>query len=159
MYTAGESGGDTNVPTIRTTVTNTENDGQFDVFAYFWSDGDQWAIQAGFDPNDLTWVREQGADQAQAAEFTADIVTADGELRLYQVYLGRVDLDLNEDLSVYIDLGFEMSTTSGNYTHAFGAVTYYDGIGLAKVTDVVPEPTPLSLFSAAALALMIRPAR
>ncbi|MEO0477797.1 MAG: hypothetical protein AAF085_17790, partial [Planctomycetota bacterium] len=119
-------------------VTNESDAGTFDVFAYFWSNGDQWAIQSGFAADNMVWVREQGADHAETADFSNPVVTVDGDLSLYQVYLGRVELDADEVLQIYVGCAPGMSASAGSATHAFDGVTHYDGVGLARVSEVVP---------------------
>ncbi len=139
VITAGEMGGDSGVPRLKTTVANDGAAGEFDVFAYFWSNGPgQWEIRAGLSADELIWFREQGAEQVDTADFqNTEILSvdlSDNQLVLYQVYLGRTSLESNEELSVFIGKGLG---TSQNQR------TWYDGIGIARISELPGNPADL----------------
>lgn len=132
LLTAGERGNEM-VDTLETKYLNGDETGEFDVFAYFWSNlSDQWEIRAGLSEDDLTWVRKQGAEQVDLSEFSTDNLLASdvGDLALYQVYIGRATVDAGDELSVFINKGFGSSSSTR---------TWYDGIGVARLAGLAGD--------------------
>lgn len=127
VWTAGEQGSES-VETLKTTYVNDGESGTFDVFAYFWSNApDQWEIRAGLGVADTIWFREQGAELTDVSEIASVpiLVSDSGGLSLYQAFLGRTLIEAGNELSVFIDNG--LGGTSDTRT-------WYDGIGIARVT-------------------------
>jgi hypothetical protein len=130
VLTSNELGSE-NAPRLRTTLDGLA-DGLYDIFAYFWSDNDEdWRLTAGLDENNLINFRMFGSQHAEADQFLAiDTVSAnENDLLLYRAYLGRVDVAGGADVEVFID---DWPTSSANYR------TWYDGVGYALVTEVIP---------------------
>jgi hypothetical protein len=128
VFTSDESGSES-VGMLMTTITNTEEEGFFDVFAYFWSSqNEQWEFQSGLNPADMMAFRKQGAKQALDSEFLTSgvITTGSDNITMYQAYLGQVFLAHDARQSVFIDdaIGSQSSVNR----------TWYDGIGLSRVT-------------------------
>lgn len=123
---------------LKTSVDGLE-EGTYDVFAFFWSDNDQdWMLQAGFADDDLLPFRIRGSQHAEADQFTSIDIVSDnnGDLLLYRAYVGRRTVSSDGSISVFID-------DWPNFD--FSGQTWYDGIGLAKVT-AVPEPSVLGML-------------
>jgi hypothetical protein len=129
---ASGGSGNENAPALRTTLTGLA-DGPYDLFAYFWADpSSDWRIQVGMDANNLMLVRDNGAQQAELAQFdpaSGAITLSGGGALLYRAYVGRASVTNGSPLSVYVD----DQVSSGAATR-----TWYDGVGYAPV--VVPEP-------------------
>jgi hypothetical protein len=108
------------------------NSGVYDVFAYFWAHvTNNWQIQVGLDVNNLMQVRDNGAQQAELAQFdaaSASIVLSSGGASLYRTYVGRSVAIDGEPINVFVnDSLFNASGATG-----FNR-TWYDGIGYALV--------------------------
>jgi hypothetical protein len=130
VLASGGSGSE-NAPTIRTTLSGLD-DGQYDIFAYFWANPSQdWRVQAGFDLNNLQLIRDNGAQQAEASQFdpldpTVDLTGASSSA-LYRFFVGRTDVTGGSEINVFLD-DFSANTSTR---------TWYDGLGYALVTDVI----------------------
>ncbi|TWT91727.1 hypothetical protein Pla108_42100 [Botrimarina colliarenosi] len=122
VFTADDSGGE-EAPRLKTTITDLES-GEYEVFAFFWSDGNQdWQIEAGFDAEHMELYRTRGAQQAEAEQFEIAPVLDEGLRSLYRAYVGRAQVDEGGSIEVLID-----DSTGGAFQSA-----WYDGLGIAAV--------------------------
>ncbi|MHC4996060.1 MAG: hypothetical protein ACYTGQ_13525 [Planctomycetota bacterium] len=106
-----------------------DQDGVYDIFAYFWANGaDDWRLRASLHQNNWLVFRKTTSQQAQADHFDSVSVLLNdgGDLDMYRAYLGRTQLHRGETFSVYIDDHGGGSTTR----------TWFDGIGYARVLPV-----------------------
>ena len=78
--------------------------GRYDVFVWFWSNpNEDWRIRAGLAPNELRTFRKQSSETAIAADATTPLVLTGSTVRLYKLYLGRVNVPPNGTLDVFGD--------------------------------------------------------
>jgi hypothetical protein len=141
-----ESGGDwagdgntEDCPRLVTTVDVPEDD--YNVYVYFWADGDQWRIQASLEnvegdlPLFLANDPNGEATLAVADDFEEPVpMLSEDNRTLWQVNLGTTGLTTS--ISVYID---------DEAAHLNGAArTWYDGIGYKVASK--PEPAPKIIF-------------
>ncbi|MDQ3439484.1 MAG: BNR repeat-containing protein [Planctomycetota bacterium] len=144
LLTADEAATTEDAAILRTSVSGLAA-GEYDVWAYFWTDIDErWQLQAGFSEDSIDILDERLAQLATLDELlgATTVVTDTGSHVMYRAYLGRVGLDGIESLDVFIDDG----------TGAGASRTWYDGIGYA----LVPEPTLLAPLALAGVLLMRR---
>ncbi|TWT87489.1 hypothetical protein Mal64_30280 [Pseudobythopirellula maris] len=127
VFTADELANE-NAPMIKTTSEGVDA-GAYDVFAYFWvEESTDWRVSAGLTPDNLAVYRIRGAQHASVDEFDGTVVVDEGNRSLYKAYLGRVELSDGESVVAYID----------DYS-AFGSGrVWYDGLGYAPVTQILP---------------------
>jgi hypothetical protein len=124
VFTADESATE-NAPMLRTTISDMLP-GEYDIFVFFWADVNQdWRIEAGLSPTEMSVFRMQGAQQAEANQFAATMVLDEGNRSLYRSYIGRVDLSVAGSVQAFIN----DSTGSGTQS------VWYDGLGYSLVTD------------------------
>ncbi|MGD9634962.1 MAG: glycosyl hydrolase 115 family protein, partial [Pirellulales bacterium] len=126
-----------NAPLVMTTLTGLA-DGVYDVFAYFWANpGQDWRLQAGFAANDLMLFRDNGAQQAEEAQFDPNdptvLLTAASGSALYRAYVGRKEVVDGAAIDVFID-DFMTSTTTAGANRA-----WYDGLGYGLVSTIIDE--------------------
>lgn len=122
VFTADETGSE-DTPTIKTEITGVEA-GIYDVFAYFWNDELQdWQIEAGLSQDDLMLFRIRGSQQAEASQFSGVHVLDEGTRSLYRAYLGRVQIEPDEAIKVFVN------DSSGSGAQS----VWYDGVGIAQV--------------------------
>ncbi len=148
VLTSNENASET-VETLKTTATNDGEAGYFDVFVYYLSNtNEDWQIRAGLSEDDLLFFQKQGGDLAESGEFVDPLpFTFNGtNLGVYQGYLGRVYLESGSDLSIFVD------DAVGNQSGA--SRTWYDGVGLARVS-IVPEPSTLNTLGPASALLAL----
>ena len=135
------SGFPNDVPEIVTEVTGLD-DGEYDVWAFFWeqvtSDTQNWVLDTGLSSGALdsysSPVDPVGSSDssspinAATLDFSNDpaVVGAGGNQNMFGVYLGKVSASEGR-LEVYVDKLF--GTGSGNRT-------IYDGIGFSKVESI-----------------------
>jgi hypothetical protein len=130
-----------NAPMLKTTLTGLA-DGLYDVFAFFWANpGQDWRLQAGLAANDLSLFRDNGAQQADAAQFdSADpaiVLAAASDSALYRAYVGRQEVVGGAVIDVYID---DLVASTGFGGTAGANRTWYDGLGYALVTSLMSVP-------------------
>ena len=142
MFTAGE-GGNEDAPALKTTVSNVAA-GEYDVFAYFWANpNESWQISLGLSESEMRTFKQDFAEQAAGADFTAAVVLTGDTVNLYQAYLGRVKLLSPGPLAVFVD---DSPFGTGAATR-----TWYDGVGLAAVVPAPAAPPFLAVSAVAAL--------
>ncbi|TWT84871.1 hypothetical protein CA13_63520 [Planctomycetes bacterium CA13] len=147
VFAAGENGSE-NVGMLTTDIVNLDEAGIFDAYAYFFSNmNEEWEIFAGLDLNDLDFFSRKAAQHVSDDDFLSLTSVGEGNELMYQAYLGRVTLDQNETLSIYID---DRSDNSGGTRR-----TWYDGVGLSRVAvTAVPEPSFVALLFASTLGIL-----
>ncbi|MEO6437529.1 MAG: BNR-4 repeat-containing protein [Tepidisphaeraceae bacterium] len=138
--------------------------GEYDVFAMFWSPSArpaEWRLQAALDyDGDGQYADEQmiaferfSAQHALASDFDSTVLTEEAANRhLYRAFLGTLSVDAGESISVFIDdlANLDAVSVPGLSWPSDNWRTWYDGIALAAV---VPEPTGITLASAAGMFL------
>lgn len=132
VLTSNESGTE-DAPMLRTSIEGLE-DGEYDVFAYFWSDNDEdWRLLAGLEEDNLIDFRRFGSQHAEQGQFASIDKVADNnnDLLLYRAYLGRSDVVGESPIEVFID---DWQAIGGDNSNR----TWYDGVGYAPVTAVLP---------------------
>ena len=77
--------------------------------------------------NDLLLFRRQGAQYAEAEQFTVAPFVDDGGRSLYLGYLGRVDLLAGQSIDVFVN------DSSGSGAQS----VWYDGIGYASILSTI----------------------
>jgi hypothetical protein len=150
VFASGGSGAE-NAPTLRTTISGL-SDGTYDVFGYFWADPtNDWRIQIGLDEGNLMLVRDNGAQQAELAQFdpaSGAMALSAGGASLYRVYVGRVDVLDGSTVDVFVNDQVLSSAAAG------ATRTWYDGVGYAPI--IVPEPTTTGLVSLLPACVLLR---
>ena len=127
IYEAGgdwQSEGNTeDCPRLMTTVDVNEN--IYQVYAYFWSDGDTWRMAASLtdEPNMPLYIANDPNTLATVADinnFEAPVpMLTEGNRTLWQIYLGKTEK--SSSITVYVD---------DDPNHLNGSArTWYDGIG------------------------------
>jgi len=145
--TWGTEGG--TLPMLATTITGLTPGDSYDVYVYFQTGDDtntsqNWDVLAGLTTGSMTNYTRGHADStdADAADFTASVVVAEGNRLLVQSSLGTALADASGEITVYVD-----SNGGGSSTR-----TWYDGVGY----EAVPEPSAALLFGLGGLALLRR---
>ncbi len=115
-------------PVIKTRVTDIE-EGTYDVWANFWANPlDDWRIEAGLDSNNMQIFRQMACKQVMSKDHNCELVlTGGGNTFLYQAYLGRVVIETNDNLNVFID---DEAIKVGRAGIEAGDIcrTWYDGL-------------------------------
>jgi hypothetical protein len=127
VLSSNETGSE-NAPLLKTTLEGL-SDGEYDIFAYFWSDNDEdWRLMAGLDQNNLLDFRRIGAQHADEDQFTAiEVVSANSnDLLLYRAYLGRTEVTDGAAIDVFVD---DYSTNNSQFR------TWFDGLGYSLVSE------------------------
>lgn len=142
-----EAGADTpsdNGQALTTTVSDLAA-GNYQVFAYFWSDtNNNWDLRLGLDPNAManynpatSAVRSLGslADSNGFATtgFATPVLVSEGNRTLFEVSLGERTIEDGGAIKVYVD---DIPNAGGR--------SWYDGIGLSNAKTVVRGDTPAS---------------
>lgn len=123
---AADDSGAEDAPTIKTSLGGLDA-GAYDVFAFFWSDVNQdWQIEAGLDPSDMTLFRTRGSQQAEAEQFDGAPVLDAGNISLYRAYLGRIDVTAAQTIDVFVN-----DSVGGSPQRV-----WYDGFGYARVLPI-----------------------
>jgi len=91
-------------PAIKTQVTDIE-EGTYDVWANFWANpDDDWRIEAGLSQDNMQIFRQMACKQVMNKDHNTELVlTGGGNTFLYQAYLGRVVIEGDDTLSVFVD--------------------------------------------------------
>ncbi len=115
-------------PVIKTRITDIE-EGTYDIWANFWANPDyDWRIEAGLDSNNMQIFRQMACKQVMSEDHNTELVlTGEGNTFLYQAYLGRVAIETNDTLNVFIDDEAIMVGTAGLEVGDI-CRTWYDGI-------------------------------
>jgi hypothetical protein len=119
-------------PTLKTQVTVSEP-GTYDVWANFWAglEGD-WCIRTGLSEQGMRLFRHMACRQFEKGEHDGIPSPREGDLFLYQVYLGRVRISYADVLEVFVDDEPSRSSSQGAFTGNCTR-TWYDGISYASV--------------------------
>jgi subtilisin family serine protease len=133
----GDWAGDGNTEDCPRLVTLVEvPEGDYNVYAYFWADGDQWRIQASLTDSEgdlpLFIANDPGSEAtvADGSDFAEPVpMLTEDNRTLWQAYLGTTGL--TTAINVYID---------DDPVHLNSAArTWYDGIGYEAVSAPEPE--------------------
>jgi hypothetical protein len=115
-------------PVIKTQVTDIE-EGTYDVWANFWANpDDDWRIEAGLNTDNMQIFRQMACKQVMAEDHNTELVlTGENNTFFYQAYLGRVVIEANDTLNVFID---DEATKVGRAGVEVGDIcrTWYDGL-------------------------------
>lgn len=115
-------------PVIKTRVTDIE-EGTYDVWANFWANpADDWKIEAGLANNNMQIFRQMACKQVMSEDHNTELVlTGGGNTFLYQAYLGRVVIEADDTLDVFVD---DEAIKVGTAGVEAGDIcrTWYDGI-------------------------------
>jgi len=136
---------------LTTTLTGFTVGATYDLYVYFWDNGDGWEMDAGLSAGALTefTVGGAGTTVASASTFEADPLFTEGARTLYQASLGVGTVDGSGNLNFFVDDGDSETTTNA------GRRTWYDGVGYELVA--IPEPSSLFLaFTSMAALLLVR---
>jgi hypothetical protein len=117
-----------NAPVIKTIVTDIE-EGTYDVWANFWANpDDDWRIEAGLSQDNMQIFRQMACKQVSDEDHNTELVLTGGENTfLYQAYLGRVVIEADDTLNVFVDDEAIMVGTAGTEVGDI-CRTWYDGI-------------------------------
>jgi len=115
-------------PLIKTQVTDIE-EGTYDIWANFWANpADDWRIEAGLNSDNMQIFRQMACKQVMDEDHNTELILAGGgNIFLYQAYLGRVVIEADDTLNVFIDDEAIMVGTAGNEVGDI-CRTWYDGI-------------------------------
>jgi hypothetical protein len=115
-------------PVIKTQLTDIE-EGTYDVWANFWANPDyDWRIEAGLHPDSMRIFRQMANKQVANGDHNTELVlTGENNTFLYQAYLGRVSIEADDSLNVFIDDEAIMVGTAGVEVGDI-CRTWYDGI-------------------------------
>jgi hypothetical protein len=127
VLTSAEAGGE-DAPVIKTQTIFSEA-GIYDVWANFWANPDEdWRIEAGLSSDSMQIFRQMACKQVRDGDHNTSLVlTGGGNTFLYQAYLGRVQLEADDTLDIFID---DEAIQTGTENTLVGGVcrTWYDGI-------------------------------
>ena len=108
---------------------------RYQMFAYFWTDGSEWKLNAGLDNGVLANFDGSNTPAADAADFSDVVLVTEGNRTMYQANLGQAIADGNGEVAVYIDDNDPGLTVQQERS-------WYDGIGYLAV----PEPASIALM-------------
>jgi hypothetical protein len=115
-------------PVIKTRITDI-GEGTYDVWANFWANPeDDWRIKAGLASDNMQIFRQMACKQVMSEDHNSELVlTGGGNTFLYQAYLGRVVIETDDTLDVFID---DEAIMVGRAGVEVGDIcrTWYDGI-------------------------------
>jgi hypothetical protein len=132
VLTSAESGGE-DAPALRSRFEGLEP-GTYEVWGNFWANPEaDWRVRAGLSADGTLLFRHKACQQIDSSAYDAPVTRAgEGNVFLYQGYLGRVEISAGGMLDVYIDDdAVETGTAStlvGNTTR-----TWYDGASVSAV--------------------------
>ena len=115
-------------PMIKTRIIITQK-GYYDLWVNFWANPDEdWRIKAGLNSHNLQIFRQMACKQVDSNAHTSTLeLSGGGNTYLYQAYLGRVELDVDDTLEVFID-DEPIQTGTVNTLVGSWCRTWYDGI-------------------------------
>ena len=127
VLTSAETGYE-DAPLIKTQVADI-GEGTYDVWANFWANpADDWRIKAGLNADNMQIFRQMACKQVMSSDHNTQLVlTGEGNTFLYQAYLGRVVIETDDTLNVFIDDEAIMVGTAGLEVGDI-CRTWYDGI-------------------------------
>jgi hypothetical protein len=143
VLTSSEVAGE-NVPPLKTQVAVPT--GVYDVWANFWGNPvltSDWRIKAGLSADSMQLFRQMACKEVEAGDHkTTLVLTGNGNVFLYQAYLGRVSV--KDTIRVFVDDEAIQTGTTGTLA-GNTARTWYDGISTAGVdiTTTVSEKKEL----------------
>ncbi|MBN2350710.1 MAG: T9SS type A sorting domain-containing protein [Bacteroidales bacterium] len=142
IFTSAEVSSE-NSPLIKTDIFLPEQ-GTYDVWVNFWADpAADWRIKAGLSKKSLQIFRHRACQQVDPEGYNSPPVFYEqGNIYLYQAYLGRIISPENNTFSVYVDdeaiLTGSVSDVAGNTVR-----TWYDGISYSLLNyDYTAINTP-----------------
>jgi hypothetical protein len=132
VLAVGATDAESTAPALKTTLTGLA-DGSYDIFGYFWANQtNDWRIQFGLDAANMQLYRDNGAQQAELAQFDDAVTLASGGAFLYRAYLGRASVMEGSSVDVFVDDFGSTGTTGANRT-------WYDGVGYALISEVIEK--------------------
>jgi len=157
LFTADDRTGPSrneDAPVIVTTIDGLVSGQEYAVYAYFWSQAQDWQIRATVDAGEIdnnTTINESKIHTKNSANvslasdqaFTNSPLVTEADRIMYAAQLGTVIADGGGNISVYID----DAVTETSLERA-----WYDGVGF----ELVPEPASLTLVGAAGIGFMTR---
>ncbi len=115
-------------PVIKTQATGIE-EGTYDIWVNFWANpDDDWRIKAGLSQDNMQIFRQMACKQVMSEDHDTELVlTGEDNTFLYQTYLGRVTIEADDTLNVFID---DEAIMVGSADSEVGDIcrTWYDGI-------------------------------
>ena len=77
--------------------------GQYNIYAYFWSDPRQDSrISAGLTPESMAVYRPRACQAAESSQFTQAIRVTEGNRLLYRAWLGRIKIDSPRPVAISV---------------------------------------------------------
>jgi len=134
VLTSAEIGGE-NAPALRTQIA-VPVAGTYDLWVSFWGNpttSADWRIRAGLSSGATQLFRQMACKQVEPADHDSTLVLAGGgNTFLYQAYVGRVQVSVNDTFRVYVDDDAVQTGTTGTLV-GNTCRTWYDGISYARV--------------------------
>lgn len=137
--------GDEDAPMIMTSL-QFEESGLHDVWVNFWADpGEDWRIKAGLSEDELQTYRHMASQTVSLESHLTEISISEGDLFLYQAYLGRIEAVAGQKYQVYIDDNSSAEVGNDSGDRVDSELTYYDGISttaaVRQSTSIAEGPT------------------
>lgn len=136
LLTSAELGGE-DAPTLTTAVVLSQP-GEYDIWVNFWGKpGADWRIKAGLSRDRLQVFRQMACQRVQPGWHSSELVLEEaGGLYLYQAYVGRVHVEAEDTLQVFVD---DEAVPAGGSSRSGDRVrTWYDGVSFAAATSGTP---------------------
>ncbi|MDZ7725416.1 MAG: T9SS type A sorting domain-containing protein [candidate division KSB1 bacterium] len=148
VLTSSELDGE-DAPALKTDIVVPDS-GSYELWVNFWANPDaDWRIKAGLSGDHMQIYRHMACQQVESGDYVQSLrFTDDGNTYLYQAWLGRVRLDKNDTISVFVD-DYGVATGTTHQRQGNTARTWYDGVSYARVGDPVsmsvetPAGTPM----------------
>lgn len=108
-----------------TTISGLTDGTTYEIYAYFWSDGNPWKLNAGLSNGALPSFNNTNTDAAVLEDFVDPLtLVSEGNRTLYQAVLGEATAGPSGEVAVYIDDNDPLMTMQQERT-------WYDGVGYA----------------------------
>jgi hypothetical protein len=135
VLTSAEIDGE-DAPVIKTRMTAIQN-GDYDIWVNFWANPEEdWRVKAGLVPDSMQIFRQMACKQVMDGDHDTPLVlTGGGNTFLYQAYLGRVQIEADDTLEVFVD---DEAILTGTASTPVGGIcrTWYDGISFAQLNNL-----------------------
>jgi hypothetical protein len=143
ILASSETGNGENAPALKSYVGVTEaggilDAGTYDIWVNFWANPTaDWRIKAGLFEESMQVFRQMASQQVEAgAHGTPIVLNGSGNTFLYQAYVGRVTISVNELIAVFVD-DYAIQTGTAGTMIGNTARTWYDGISIARVNTTI----------------------